>query len=240
MFVLVHGAWHGAWCWSRLQASLSAAGAPSTAVDLPGRAGDPTPFEQLDLAGYADAVTQVVEAADEPVVLVGHSMGGATISQVAERVPERLDALVYVCALLQPSGATPSDLHARHPDSELMAAIELAEDGLSTGIRADAAAELFYADCSAEDAARAVARLTPEPTRPAMSTIVTSQERWGSVPRAYVRCDLDRAVPPEEQDRMVAEVGVDLVVEMAASHSPFLSQPGELAKVLMDIRTGSA
>ncbi|WP_374210506.1 alpha/beta fold hydrolase [Dermatobacter hominis] len=104
MFVLVHGAWHGSWCWSRLQASLSAAGAVSTAVDLPGRAGDPTPLDGLDLDAYAERVAAVVTSVDEPVVLVGHSMGGATISQVAERVPERIEALVYVCALLQPLG----------------------------------------------------------------------------------------------------------------------------------------
>ncbi|UDY38094.1 alpha/beta fold hydrolase [Dermatobacter hominis] len=129
-------------------------------------------------------------------------------------------------------------MHAQDLDSELLAAVELAGDGLSTSIRPDAAADLFYGDCDAEDRAWAVERLCAEPTGPATGTIRTTPERWGSVPRAYVRCDLDRAVHPDVQDRMVADVGVDVVVEMAASHSPFLSRPDELARLLLDVRAG--
>ena len=238
MFVLVHGAWHGAWCWSRLQDSLSAANALSTAVDLPGHGEDTTPPAGLTLDAYADSVLRVLDHIHEPVVLVGHSLGGATISTVAERVPERIAALVYVCALLQPSGATPADLHANHPDSPLLAAIELSEDGLLTSIRSDAAGDLFYGDCDPEDAEWATDRLVAEPTGPAMSTIHTTTERWGAVPRAYVRCGLDRAIAPDEQDRMVQEVGADVVVELASSHSPMLSQPDALAVALVEIEKG--
>ena len=70
MFVLVHGAWHGAWCWTDLQAELSELGALSTAVDLPGRAGDPTPLDSLDLDASADRVIAAIEAVDEPVVVL--------------------------------------------------------------------------------------------------------------------------------------------------------------------------
>ncbi len=240
MFVLIHGAWHGAWCWSRLQESLTSLGALSTAIDLPGHGADAAPPDGLTLDSYADRVLEVLADIDEPVVLVGHSLGGATVSTVAERAPERLEALVYVCALLQPSGASPADLHANHPDSELLAAIEVSEDGLLTSIRSDAAPELFYGDCSPAEAADATGRLVAEPTGPAMSTIATTAERWGSIPRAYVRCGLDRAIVPSEQDRMVAEVGADVVVEISASHSPFLSRPDELAAALVDIREGLA
>lgn len=240
MFVLVHGAWHGAWCWSRLKDRLTERDALSTSVDLPGRGARPAPAAGMTLDSYVDRVVDVIARIDEPVTLVGHSMGGATISMVAERVPERLAALVYLCALLQPTGASPADLHANDPDSELLRAIDVAEDGSTTSIRPDAATDLFYGDCSAEDAAWAVGRLCPEPTGPAMSTIVTTQERWGSIPRAYVRCNEDRAIRPAEQDRMVAEVGVDVVVELAASHAPFLSRPDRLADALVDLREGLA
>ncbi|HPU40067.1 MAG TPA: alpha/beta fold hydrolase [Microthrixaceae bacterium] len=238
MFVLIHGAWHTASTWDHLRASLSALGATSTAIDLPGRAGDTTPLAELTLDAYTDRVIHVLDTIDEPVTLVGHSLGGATISTVAERVPERIDALVYLCALLQPTGSTPADLHASDPDSALMGALHLADDGLSTTIGSDAAPGLFYGDCTDEVAAAAVAALVPEPTAAAMSTITITPERWGSVPRAYVRCDLDHAINPAEQDRMVAQVGVDIVAELAASHSPYLSMPDRLARTLVDLREG--
>ncbi len=240
MFLLVHGAWHGAWCWSRLKDHLTERDALSTAVDLPGRGAQPAPPDALTLDAYADRVVDLIAHIDEPVTLVGHSLGGATISTVAERVPERLACLVYLCALLQPSGATPADLHANDPDSGLLQAVELADDGLTTSIRADAAGELFFGDCSDDDTAWAVGRLCPEPIGPAMSSIVTTSERWGSVPRAYIRCNEDRAIRPAEQDRMVAEVGADVVVELASSHSPFLSQPSQLADALIGLRDGLA
>ena len=238
MFVLIHGAWHTAATWDHLRASLSALGATSTAIDLPGRSGDDTSASELTLEAYADRVFQALDSIDEPVTLVGHSLGGATISTVAERAPERIDALVYLCALLQPSGSTPSALHAEDPDSALMAAIELADDGRRTTIRSDAATELFYGDCADDVAAAAVAALSSEPVAAAMSSITTTPERWGSVPRAYIRCDLDRAITPAEQDRMVAQVGVDIVAELPASHSPQLSMPDQLARTLVDLREG--
>lgn len=240
MFVLVHGAWQGAWCWTRLQGSLRHLGALSIAVDLPGHGDDRTPITTLTLVDYADRVADVVDALDEPVMLVGHSLGGATISVVAERLPEQISGLVYLCALMQPSGSTPSDLHRHDPHSALIAAIEMAPDGSATTIRPDAAAELFYGDCRPHDVETAVSRLVPEPIGPAMSTIETTAARWGSVPRAYVRCSQDRAITPAEQDRMIAEVGADVVVELASSHSPFLSQPDALAAELVEIRDGLA
>lgn len=240
MFVLIHGAWHDATVWDRLRASLSAHGATSCAIDLPGRNGDPTPLSELNLDAYAERVIEALGAIEEPVTLVGHSLGGATISTVAERVPERLDGLVYLCALLQPSGSSPADLHAEDPSSALMNAVVLADDALSTTIRPDAAPELFYGDCTEATAAAATASLVAEPTGAATSTITITPERWGSVPRAYIRCDLDRAITPAEQDRMIAAVGVDIVADLPASHSPNLSMPDRLAQTLVDLREGLA
>lgn len=238
MFVLIHGAWHRSSTWDHLRASLSALGATSTAIDLPGRGGDTTPWSELTLDVYADRVIRALDTIDEPITLVGHSLGGATISTVAERGPEHVDALVYLCALLQPSGSRPADLHTSDPDSALMGAIRLADDGLSTTVDSEAAPDLFYGDCADEVAATAVRALVAEPTAAALSTITTSPERWGSVPRAYIRCDLDRAISPAEQDRMVAEVGVDIVAELPASHAPHLSMPDRLAQTLLDIGEG--
>lgn len=233
MFVLVHGAWHGAWCWSSLQECANAPGGfASVALDLPGHGCDRTPLAELTLDAYADRVVQTLCGLDEPAILVGHSMGGIVISQAAERAPERVAGLVYLCAFLLPAGESILDRYVAQPDSELMAAVEISDDGQSTTVRPEAAPGLFYGDCTAEQARWAAGRLVPEPVLPVSTPLEVTPERWGAIPRAYVRCTSDRALSPEMQDELIGTVGVDEVVEMQTAHSPFLSRPRELASVL--------
>ena len=97
-FVLVHGSWHGSWCWCRVVPELEALGHRVLALDLPGHGDDATPVARITLAAYAECVAAVVRGAAEPVVLVGHSFGGIVISQAAELIPERISRLVILNA----------------------------------------------------------------------------------------------------------------------------------------------
>jgi pimeloyl-ACP methyl ester carboxylesterase len=103
-FVLVHGAWHGAWCWNKVVPLLREQGHLVTAVDLPGRWQAPARMADIRAADYAETVGQVLRSSPLPVVLVGHSLGGATISLAAEQHPERIRRLVYLTAFLVPPG----------------------------------------------------------------------------------------------------------------------------------------
>src|SRR5579864_1849577 len=106
IFVLVHGAWHGAWCWERVVPQLETRGGRVIAPDLPGMGKDKTPLSKISLALWADFVADVITNQSEPVVLVGHSRGGIVISEAAERVPERIAMLVYLAAFLVPHGTS--------------------------------------------------------------------------------------------------------------------------------------
>ncbi|MBM3131132.1 MAG: alpha/beta fold hydrolase, partial [Chloroflexi bacterium] len=82
--LLVHGAWHGSWCWAKVASVLADRGVSAVALDLPGRTGDEAPVEQLTLENYARKVCQIAASQNRPVILVGHSLGGMIISQAAE------------------------------------------------------------------------------------------------------------------------------------------------------------
>src|SRR5919201_534684 len=99
-FVLVHGAWHGGWVWDRVAQQLQESGHKVLAPDLPAHGSDRTPAGQITLRHYVDHVVSCIDSCAEPVVLAGHSMGGIVISSAAERRPESIRALVYVCAFL--------------------------------------------------------------------------------------------------------------------------------------------
>ena len=105
-FVLVHGAWHGSWCWKKVVPLLEEAGHEVVTLDLPGHGDDGTPVSEVTLVTYAERVCDVLDEQSELVVLVGHSMGGLVISEAAERRPEKIKLLVYLTGFLLANGKT--------------------------------------------------------------------------------------------------------------------------------------
>ncbi|MEE4361442.1 MAG: alpha/beta fold hydrolase [Pseudomonadales bacterium] len=234
-FVLVHGAWHGGWCWDRLTPLLEAGGASVTAPDLPGAGADETAVEAIDLELYAEHVERWIRELDRPVELVGHSMGGAVISRVAERLPQYLTGLTYLCAFLPRDGESLGQLGAEDADTQLNAALHAGTTAGTLELDAEDARRIFYHDCPAADAELALARLRPQPVAPLRAPVVLSTAAWGSVPRAYVLCTEDRAVSPAQQRRMLERVPCDPVIELATGHSPFHAAPERLAEALLGI-----
>ena len=233
-FILIHGAWHGGWCWHKLVRELESSGHSVTAPDLPCHGDDRTAPQGIDVSDYADLVCSLVDAASDEVVLVGHSLGGLTISQVAERRPDRLQCLVYLAALVPTPGATPTSRRSLTTDA-LLDSLRLSEDGSVSLFDLDAIREVFYADCSDEDIAFARSRLCGEPAAAANSAVEPSQENWGRVSRDYIVCLQDQAIPASAQQALAEESGCRNVYSLDASHSPFFSAPADLARILGQI-----
>lgn len=231
-FILVHGAWHGGWCWRQVAARLVRLGHAVARPDLPGHGDDHTPMADITLEAYVARVQQVVEAAEPPVVLVGHSMGGVVISEVAERVPGHVDQLVYLAAALLADGETMLDLSFADEGSRVTANLVLSADGSFVTLDPHGIRECFFADCDALDSAWATMRLVPQAVAPLAAPIHVTHDRWGRVPRAFIVCEHDHAISPAVQRERCARIGVDELVTIATGHSPFLSDPELLAETL--------
>jgi pimeloyl-ACP methyl ester carboxylesterase len=232
-FVFVHGAWHGSWCWAPVVARLRDAGHEAIVLDLPGRAGDPTPHGEITLATYARKVCRVIELQREPVVLVGHSLGGLSISAAAEASPERIRTLVFVAAVLLRDGQSAQEVVGTDDNTLLASSVMTNETVTSSMLRPDAPCrELFYGECTEDDARRATAMLVPEPLAPPTTPLRTTSERFGRVPRVYVECLRDRALSLDLQRRMQAALPCARTIALDTDHSPFLSASGELSAAL--------
>ena len=234
-FVLVHGAWHGAWCWHRLTPLLEAQGARVVAPDLPSMATDRAPADQVTLASWARFVADLVERQAQPVVLVGHSRGGIVVSQAAELVPDRIRHLVYLSAYLLPAGESLAEEARRDPESIIAANMIAADSGVTCTVRDSAVREAFYGLCSDADYEYARVRLSPEPLKPLVTPLTITAGRFGRVPRAYVETTRDRTVTLASQRRMQATLPCTPVFTLDTDHSSFLSQPEGLARILISI-----
>ncbi len=234
-FIMIHGAWHGGWCWHKVVAQLEAAGHIALAPDLPGHGDDATPIAGLHISDYAQRVCELVNAQDEPVVLIGHSMGGAVITQAAEQCAHGIARLVYLCAILPEPGQSLLELAGDNAQSAVSDYISFSEDGSTTRVLPEGLRESFYADCSDDDLALARARLCPESVDCFNDPIAVTADRGGRVPRAYIVCEQDKAIPPDVQRDMVAASPCEHVASLDTSHSPFFSAPAELAKLVMQL-----
>lgn len=224
-FLLVHGSCHGAWCWRDLIPQLAALGHVASAIDQPGSGDDPTPLADVTLDACRDAI---LAASSPDTIIVGHSWGGYPISAAAERDPDAMRALVFLCAYVPESGLSMVEMRKRGPRQTIADAIIRAPDGLSYKIQPDRVPDLFYHDCPPETVDYALARLCPQPILP-QSTPLDLTDRFHSVPKFYIRGDEDRTIPPEYQIAMTRNWPSEGVFAMPTSHSPFFADPAGLA-----------
>jgi pimeloyl-ACP methyl ester carboxylesterase len=236
-FLLIHGAWHGGWCWHRIVARLRQAGHRATAPDLPSLGRDRTPVESATLQSWTESVCAHLDAHAEPVILVGHSRAGAVISAAAEARPERIRLLVYLAAYLLGDGESVSQLALQDAASLVAPNMVPSADGKSSTLRPGAVREALYGRCSEEDVILAKSLLSAEAIAPLTTPLHTTAQNFGRVPRVYIECRRDRAVSPQEQRRMYTAIRCRQIISMDADHSPFLSAPDELARHLLSLAT---
>lgn len=234
-FVLVHGSWHGGWCWYKIVPRLERAGHRALAPDLPGHGRDRRALGGITLDDYVRGVTDLLDRESEPVILVGHSRGGIVISQVAEARPDKVGALVYLAAFLVPEGGTALELARTDRDSLVLPNLQLDRDAGWDMLAAHAYREALYADCTDDDIALARSLLTPEPIAPAATPLRLSDDRYGRVPRTYIELTQDRAVSVALQRRMVEAMPCRAVRSLAASHSAYFSTPDLLTSQLLEV-----
>jgi pimeloyl-ACP methyl ester carboxylesterase len=228
-FVLVHGGFHGAWCWDLLIPELERRGHQAVALDLPGHG--KRAHEEATLAGYRDAVVERLEPGD---VLLGHSLGGFIVSVAADAAVDRVRHVVYLAAGLPVEGAS---MHASGSAGALgdSRTIEVSEDGQRATWRSvEAAIDFFYHDCPRELAEWAYGLLTPQPLAPLLEPISIPRYWKANLPRSLVLCRQDHAGGgPASVERNTRRLGVE-PLWMDTSHSPFLSRPAECAEVILE------
>jgi pimeloyl-ACP methyl ester carboxylesterase len=216
--LLVHGAFHGAWCWNRLTPELERLGISYETVDLPFTS------TEDDVA----AVRSVMDGGHEDVTVLGHSFGGAVISAAAAEggTPYGMTtSLIFLTAFM-----TAPEQVVDFSGAPGIAEIQLGE--VTASVDPSAARSVFYNRCSMPDADWATAQLRTMPT----SVLIAPPPpfpAWQVLPTTYIVCTDDRILSPSAQEQMAENA--DSTIRIESDHSPFLSCPEKLAEVLSKI-----
>lgn len=235
-YVLVHGAWadESAWGFVRTQLAVKA---NVVVVNLPAHGVELTPAASVTLADYVKTVTEAIQAQPSKVTLVGHSMAGVVVSQVAENIPDKIEKLVYVSAYLPRNGEDLLSLSAQDKQSKVGGALEFTADYSAATIRKDMIAPAVCADCPDYMKDVLVKYHKAEPAKPLGEKVTLTPAGFGRVPKYYIHTTQDAAVGYDLQKKMVKANGeIRQTYVMNTSHLPFVVQPQEFLQILTSIK----
>jgi pimeloyl-ACP methyl ester carboxylesterase len=246
--LLIHGAWQGSWAWDAWLPELARLGWHAEAIDLPGNGCDPldnTAPGDVSLKGYVNHVVANVLRHGESVVLVGHSGGGITATQVAEALPGRIACVVYLAGMMLPSGlsyrALLHECQAEHPEMDLSGIapyLRKSADGLLTEVPVDAARRIFLHDAEPDTALQLAEQLRPQPNGGRDIAPIWTAARFGRVPRIYVEALDDRSLRLPVQRLMQAMVPGALRLSIACGHLPQVVRSRESAELVCTVLAG--
>lgn len=236
--VLVHGAWQSAFVWGQLKTELESQGNTVIAIELLGHGEDNTSVSDITFKGYVDQVKAVIERLDTPVVLVGHSLGGAVITQTASELPQQIEKLVYVAGFIPQDGKSVLDYSALDTESLLPTALEFSADGSTAAISNPVIniQEIFCQYGSVENIDILVEKLKPEPVGALATPIDYTMDDYNAIAKKYyIFTKEDHAITYPFQQAMASEAGITNTYEITSGHSPFISRPEELLQLFNNI-----
>jgi pimeloyl-ACP methyl ester carboxylesterase len=230
--VLVHGAWEEANIWQAVTPLLEKDGYRVVTVTLPGRPSSPLSPDKASLDRYRDTILKAIGKPKEPVLLVGHSFGGITISVAAEAAPEKISSLVFIAAYLPKDGQSLLDLGNSDKASKIGPYLEIMKDKGIIAVEYSARADLFCLDCNDQLRAAIPNLIVDEPLGPLVTPVHLTADRFGTVAKVYIHTAKDQVVSPSLQATMVAATPVRREFTLDTGHTPFLTDPHGLARAI--------
>ena len=229
--VLIHGAWHGGWCWDGVSKELEKQGHTVQAPTMPGHnAGDDRAGIKFD--DYVDKITSLLAKQDTPVVLVGHSSAGFLLQMAAPKVPDKIQQLVFHNAFILPDGKSQFDLVPPEASEGMTAAANASPDNCVPVIE-DFVRHQLMAGEPVEMQDALIKRLVPQPIALFTTPVGTAEFEKLTIPKTVVFCKDDASLPPGAYLGMAQGLGDFQLIEVAGSHESLITNPGVVAEGLI-------
>jgi pimeloyl-ACP methyl ester carboxylesterase len=232
-YILIHGAWHGGWCWEKVAGLLRAQGHEVQVPDLPGHGDNAKPFAEVKLQDYLDGVMAVVKTCTHPPILVGHSFAGMLLTSLAANFPGQFSRLIYVAAYVPYSGDSLLSLSEKFSATGLSPELVVDKKNHQLRLKTENLDKLLYNCATPTAQSWAIAQVSAEPLAPLATAVKFSDFNYASVDTLYILCGYDEAIRRVDQ-QWLAERTQGSVVSLPSDHCPFLSMPEKLAWLLME------
>ena len=183
---------------------------------------------------YVKTVSDILTQQSKPVILVGHSFNGITVSRTAELYPKKVKYIVYLSAFLLPNGGSFFNAVQGVEGSKAVENFYLSEDKTYALVKEEEIQNAFAHDIPKKSFDAAKKYIVPEPSAPLMYELEITDDNWGKIPKYYIECTEDRAIPIGVQRAMYSGK-VKKSFSLNSSHTPNFSQPKKLANILMNL-----
>lgn len=233
-FTFIHSAWMGGWQWQAVTERFGS-NATISAPDLAAHGDDHTNPANVTLDTYVQNMIDEIDRIEGRTILVAHSFGGIVASQVAQARPNKIDAVVYLCAFMLSDNESFLDATDGVTSSQVLNNLVFSKDGATVSIAEGALHDAVAHDVPLEDFAQAQPNLVAEPVAPLGAKLHLTSESYGSVPRYYIECTRDQAIPVELQRAMYGKQQVEKVYSLSTSHVPMFSDPDAVVAALIDV-----
>lgn len=235
-FVLIHGAWHGGWCWDGVIKELEKAGHTAEAPTLPGH----SPKDDRSKIAFDDYVNKIVSVLKQqtaPAVLVGHSSAGFLLQVAAPKAADKIAQLIFLNAFILPNGKRQFDLVPPEASQGMTAAANASPDK-SVPVMEDFVRNMLMAGEPSEKQSALIGRLVPQPLALFTTPVSTKEFESLNVPKAVVFCKGDASLPPGAYLGMAQGLGKHRLVEIEGSHEALFTNPSAVANGLLKALAG--
>jgi len=236
--IFIHGAWHWGGCFQKVSDKLAAKGIPVATPDLASHGYSELKFDQVhSMDDYVAPVADMLARASVPVVLIGHSLGGIPLGYLASKYPNKIKKLIYLTAFMPNAKESATSIigtYANDPAAaELFKVITTVESGVKIDLdKPDLLKAAFYGDVSAHDFNIASKNVTAITSNVPYGWVNDTPLANGKIPRVFIRCQNDKAIPIGVQDAMIKQAPHTKVLTIESSHSAFFSRPEQLADLI--------
>src|SRR5664279_2003446 len=234
-YVLVHGAWQAPYVWTTVKEQLEKAGQKVVVVELPAHGDDYTSPANVSIDVYRDKVISAIMSTKQKVILVGHSLGGVVVTAVAEQIPGKIKKLIYIGAFIPANGQSLLDLASQDAQSLLGPSLIPSADQLTLDVKHENITSIFCQDGSDAVKQLVLDNYRVEPAIPFTNKVTLTDANFGSVDKYYIHTLQDHAIGIDNQNKMADAAHITKTFAVNTGHSPFLTQPTEVTKLLRTI-----